>query len=179
MSEFKLPNFSALNTDFEKAAADFNNAVKEATYVAVGLGVLGFQKAKVRRVELMKQVETQLSSLASLQGLPGQIGAQAEAYLKAVREQLVEAQTQVAKLAENLPSITLPSDVPDAAALREQFSGLAKSVDEAVAPVRQQFEEQLDRLEEVLPQAAKEFVQSVRGAAASQEAQIRTVVGLA
>ena len=179
MPEFKLPNFNTLNTDFEKAAADLNNAVKEAAYVAVGLGVLGFQKAQVRRVELMKQVEAQLASLSTLSGLPGQVGTQAEAYLKAVREQVAEAQAQVAKLTESLPSLTLPSDVPDAAALREQFAGLAKSVDEAVAPVRQQFEEQLDRLEEVLPQAAKDFVQSVRGAAASQEAQIRSAVGLA
>jgi predicted nucleic acid-binding Zn-ribbon protein len=178
MPEFKLPNFNTLNADFEKATADLNNAVKEAAYVAVGLGVLGFQKAQVRRVELMKQVETQLASLSQLSGLTGQVGAQAEAYLKAVREQIAEAQAQIAKLTESIPGLTLPNDVPDAAAIREQFQGLAKSVDEAVAPVRQQFEEQLDRLEEVLPQAAREFVQTVRGAAATQEQQIRTVVGL-
>src|SRR5438445_84837 len=61
---------------------------------------------------------------------------------------------------------------------RTQLTDLAKSVDEAVAPVRQQFEDQLDRLEEVLPQTARDLIQSVRGAAATQEQALRSAVGL-
>ncbi len=40
---------------------------KDAAYVAIGLGVLGFQKAQVRRVELTKQIEDQFK------GLEGQV----------------------------------------------------------------------------------------------------------
>ena len=39
--------------------ADVTATLKDAAYVTVGLGVLGFQKAQVRRVELQKQLEQQ------------------------------------------------------------------------------------------------------------------------
>ena len=162
MPEFKLPEI-----DLEKAAADFQNAVKEAAYVAIGLGVLGFQRAQVQRVELMKLVESQVSSLSNLST---SLNTQFETYIKAAREQLAEAQAQAAKV--------IPTELPDAEAIRAQLTGLAKSVDEAFAPVRQQFEEQLDRLEEVLPEAAKGVVQTVRGNFATQEQAVRTAVGL-
>jgi hypothetical protein len=47
---------------FEKenrTMADLTATLKDAAYVTVGLGVLGFQKAQVRRVELQKQVTEQ------------------------------------------------------------------------------------------------------------------------
>jgi hypothetical protein len=166
-----MPDMRIPNIDVEKAAAEFNEALKEAAYVAVGLGVLGFQRAQVQRVELMKQLEAQLSGLSAFSQAVNQ---QAETYLAAAREQLAEARTQIARMSSDV----LPSDRPDAAAIRSQLTELAKSVDEAVAPVRQQFEEQLDRLEEVLPQTARDLVQSLRGAAASQEQTIRSAVGL-
>ena len=39
--------------------AELTATLKDAAYVTVGLGVLGFQKAQVRRVELQKQVAEQ------------------------------------------------------------------------------------------------------------------------
>lgn len=167
-----MPEINIPNIDLEKAATDFNNALKEAAYVAVGLGVLGFQRAQVQRVELMKQLEAQLSSLSSFSST---LNSQVENYITTARQQLAEARAQLNKLSSD----AIPTDLPDVTAVRTQLTELAKSVDEAVAPVRQQFEEQLDRLEEVLPQTARDFVQSVRGAAASQEQALRTAVGLA
>jgi hypothetical protein len=167
-----MPEFNIPTIDLEQAAADFNNALKEAAYVAVGLGVLGFQRAQVQRVELMKQLEAQLASLSSFSST---LNSQLESYVATARQQLAEARAQLNKLSTD----ALPTELPDAAAVRTQLTELAKSVDEAVAPVRQQFEEQLDRLEEVLPQTARDFVQSVRGAAATQEQNLRTAVGLA
>jgi hypothetical protein len=167
-----MPEFNIPNIDLEQAANDFNNALKEAAYVTVGLGVLGFQRAQVQRVELMKQLETQLASLSTFSST---FNSQVETYITTARQQLAYARAQLNKLSAD----ALPTDLPDVAAVRTQLTELAKSVDEAVAPVRQQFEEQLDRLEEVLPQTARDFVQSVRGAAASQEQAIRTAVGLA
>jgi hypothetical protein len=38
---------------------DVTKTVKDAVYIAVGLGVLGFQRAQVRRVELMKELKAQ------------------------------------------------------------------------------------------------------------------------
>ena len=167
-----MPEINLPTIDLEQAATDFNNALKEAAYVAVGLGVLGFQRAQVQRVELMKLLESQLSSLSTFSNT---LNSQVETYITTAREQLAEARAQLTKLSTD----TLPTELPDVAAVRTQLTELAKSVDEAVAPVRQQFEEQLDRLEEVLPQTARDFVQSVRGAAASQEQALRTAVGLA
>jgi hypothetical protein len=134
------------NIDVEKAAADVSNTLKEAAYVAVGLGVLGFQRAQVQRVELMKQIEAQLT----------------------------EWRSQLSRLSAD----SLTSELPDGAAVRGQLTDLARSVDEALAPFRQQFEDQLDRLEEVLPPNARDLVQTVRGAAATQEHAIRSAVGL-
>ena len=166
-----MPDIKFPEINVEKAAADFNHTLKEAGYVAVGLGVLGFQRAQVQRVELMKQLETQLNALS---GFSQTVNQQAGTYLTTAREQLAEAREQLIKLSADV----LPSDRPDAAAVRSQLTELAKSVDDALAPVRQQFEEQIDRLEEVLPQTARDLVQSLRGAAASQEQAIRTAVGL-
>lgn len=153
--------------DIEKTVNDFNNAVKEAAYVAVGLGVLGFQRAQVQRVELTKQVESQLAALAELSS---STTSALEDYLGAIREQIAEARSQVS---------SLTGDLPDPGALRDQLADLAKSVDDAVAPVRKQFDEQLDRLEETLPEAARNLVRSVRAAAVSQEQALRSAVGLA
>ncbi|MBV9660163.1 MAG: hypothetical protein JO337_03295 [Acidimicrobiales bacterium] len=97
------------NVDFEKVAADLNQALKEAAYIAVGLGVLGFQRAQVQRVELM---------------------------------------------------------------------GLARAVDEALAPVRRQMDEGFDRLEGALPDPASHLIHSVRAAASSQTQAFRRATGL-
>jgi predicted nucleic acid-binding Zn-ribbon protein len=166
-----MPDIKFPNLDVEKAATDFNNALKEAAYVAVGLGVLGFQRAQVQRVELMKQLDDQIGYLS---GLSSTFNGSAETYLAAARQQLTDARDQLVKLSSEV----IPTDIADPAAVRSSLTELAKSVDEAVAPVRQQFEEQLDRLEEVLPQTARDLVQSVRGAAASQEHALRNAVGL-
>ena len=40
-------------------------AMKEAAYVTVGFGVLGFQRAQVRRHELTKQLKPQLGELVT------------------------------------------------------------------------------------------------------------------
>jgi hypothetical protein len=41
--------------------ADLTKTLKDAAYITVGLGVIGFQKAQVRRQELRKQLESQLT----------------------------------------------------------------------------------------------------------------------
>ena len=53
MPDIKIPEFS---TDISKAAHDLADVAKDATYVVIGAGVLGFQKAQVQREELRKRL---------------------------------------------------------------------------------------------------------------------------
>ena len=46
-----------INTDISKAAKDIANVAKDATYVVIGAGVLGFQQAQVQRRELMAKLQ--------------------------------------------------------------------------------------------------------------------------
>ena len=126
MPDVRFPSIDFRALDVDKAAAELNKALREAAYVAVGLGVIGLQKAQVQRVELTRQLESQV----------------------------------------------------DTAALRSQLSDLARSVDEAIIPIRGQLNEGLDRLEEALPATAREVVHTLRDAAASQEQAVRQAIGL-
>jgi hypothetical protein len=63
------------------------DTLKDAAYVTVGIGVLGFQKAQVRRVELTKQLEEQV---------------------KTIEAQVAEGRKTVAGLATQIDSIVAP-----------------------------------------------------------------------
>ncbi len=52
----------------ERTIDDISKTVKDSLYVTIGLGVIAFQKAQVRRQELKKQVETNLTGTRSLVG---------------------------------------------------------------------------------------------------------------
>jgi hypothetical protein len=45
-----------INTDLTKAAKDIAAVAKDATYVVIGAGVLGFQQVQVHRQELQKRL---------------------------------------------------------------------------------------------------------------------------
>ena len=72
--------------------ADVQKTLKDAAYVAVGLGVIGFQKAQVRRRELRKQVEEQLKTAES------QLATQR----KRVEEQVAAGADQLEKLTKQV-----------------------------------------------------------------------------
>jgi hypothetical protein len=46
-----------INTDITKAAKDIANVAKDATYVVIGAGVLGFQQVQVQRRELSAKLQ--------------------------------------------------------------------------------------------------------------------------
>lgn len=72
--------------------ADVQKTLKDALYVTVGLGVIGFQKAQVRRRELTKQVEDQRKRVE------GQVAAgagQLDKLTKQVREQVTPVIGQI------------------------------------------------------------------------------------
>jgi ElaB/YqjD/DUF883 family membrane-anchored ribosome-binding protein len=53
-----------INSDITKAAKDFANVAKDATYVVIGAGVLGFQQAQVQRRELMAKLQDPSSNIS-------------------------------------------------------------------------------------------------------------------
>jgi ElaB/YqjD/DUF883 family membrane-anchored ribosome-binding protein len=175
--------------------------------VAVGLGVLGFQRAQVQRVELIKQLEAQWEQLGDL---PTTVNAQFEGLAQAARAQAETVRTQLAdqlsELSQRLDEVlaptraqltkVVPGDIPNLPdlgrqlteasqaieeqleAARVQLAEFAKTVDERVQPVRAQLDEQLERLEQYLPEGTRSVVQSVRAAAATPQRLLRTAVGL-
>jgi methyl-accepting chemotaxis protein len=196
-----VTNATIPNIDINKAAADVNKAIKDGAYIAIGLGVLGFQRAQVQRVELTKQLEAQLGQLSSLpttlnaqaETARTQIGEQITALTKSVEEALSAVQTQVAKVVPgDLSNLDLPK-FPDVTrqwndagksleeqleTARTQLAELAKVIDEAFQPVRHQLDEQVDKFEQRLPASARNLVQSVRAAATAPEQVLRSAVGL-
>ncbi len=159
-----MPDIQFPNVDIDKAASDINSALKEAAYIAVGLGVLAFQKAQVRRVELAKQLE----------GLPETISSQMEGYLAPARQRARSAGTQFAGDLNDFSRSMEEALDP----LRAQLLELARFLEELMGPARQQLDEQIDRLEQSLPEGARGVVKSVRSTASTQEQAWRHSVGL-
>ena len=118
-----MPDISFPQIDVSKAAADLNQVVKEGAYVAVGLGVLGFQRAQVRRVELTKQLTGIAKQLEAQVGQMGDLGTQVEAYAKLARSQAETARDEFAQQ------------------FGEQFTAATKMVGGQISTAREQFGE--------------------------------------
>ena len=72
--------------------ADLNQMFKDSAYAAVGFGVLGFQKAQVRRHELTKQLQAQRKSVDE------QLRTQRQSW----EEQLATVERQLTDLAKSI-----------------------------------------------------------------------------
>jgi len=105
--------------------------MKDTAYVAVGLGVLGFQRAQVARVELTKTLASDTSKLQA------QVKAQVEDVTGAVEAQLSEVKVQMAKavtsLEESLEPVAKELDIR----LDEVEERLPEQVRTIVASARQ------------------------------------------
>jgi hypothetical protein len=55
--------------------SDFNRALTDVAYTAIGFGLLGFQRAQVRRRELTRQFEQLVRQAAGLTGAYGPAGS--------------------------------------------------------------------------------------------------------
>ena len=66
--EMKIPEFTP---DLTKAAKDIAAVAKDATYVVIGAGVLGFQQAQVQRQELMKRLAVRRPDSRTASPRPG------------------------------------------------------------------------------------------------------------
>lgn len=96
---------ASIRGDVNRAAQDLSRVAQDAAYVAIGLGVVGFQRAQVARRELMQQIE-QRRVLA--EGPLGEARAQAAKAWKdldgAVSELFAATDATFEPIAELLPS---------------------------------------------------------------------------
>lgn len=164
--------------DVNKAAADVGQALRDGAYVAIGLAVLGFQRAQVRRVELSRQLEGWLAPLGEAGDTPeggdGTPATQLQELAGRLDEVLAPVRERGRQLIGTNPALV---EAPLETALTH-LAQLARTVDERVKPVRQQLDEQFDLIEQYLPPAARGLVQSLRAAAADPEQRLRNVAGL-
>ena len=83
--------------------ADVTTTLKDAAYVTVGLGVLGFQKAQVRRIELMKQLEDQFNAAGGqVTGATKLVGTQVEEATKAVKDLARDLEARLSPLRQQV-----------------------------------------------------------------------------
>jgi hypothetical protein len=138
--------------EINKLVAETERSLRDSAYILVGLGVLSFQQAQVRRRELTRRLQADGPLAAQINGTAERIGAQ----LSGVGERVVA----------------------DLGTSREQIAELAKSFDERLAPTRAQIDQQIDALEERLPASARTVLGTVRAAIKTPETTLRNVVGL-
>jgi exonuclease VII small subunit len=107
--EFKIPE---INTDVTKAAKDIAAVAKDATYVVIGAGVLGFQQAQVQRQEFMKRladpkagIEDRVTAArADLGGALHTVEVTVEGLMERFEEIIERLEVAVAPLEDRLPT---------------------------------------------------------------------------
>ncbi len=179
-----MPDSTVLPFDVNKAAAELSQALKDGVYVAIGLGVLGFQRAQVRRVELTRQLEGWLgqhgdSGDGPVAGRDGQgTGSDLAGQLSDLAGRVDETLAPALELGRQFLGSNPAVVGEHLETARSQMIELARAVDERVKPVRQQLDEQFDLIEQYLPPAMRSLVQSWRSAAAEPEQRLRGAFGL-
>jgi predicted nucleic acid-binding Zn-ribbon protein len=175
-----VPNATIPNIDINKTAADVNKALKDGAYIAVGLGVLGFQRAQVQRVELTKQIEEQLSQLRSLptqaetyaqtartqaEAARTQLGEQLAALTRSLEEALISLQAQVAKAVPadlaKLPAFPQLTDVRQLTGVMGQWTTASKAIEEQLQAARTQLTELAKTIDEQLQPVRQQLDEQV------------------
>jgi hypothetical protein len=95
----------SIRQDITRTAQDLSRVAQDTAYVAVGLGVVGFQRAQVVRRELMQQADPQrVLAEGTVAEVRSQLG-KAWKDLDAALGQLIEAaDAAVEPVAERLPA---------------------------------------------------------------------------
>ncbi len=143
---------------------------RDVAYVAVGLGVLGFQRAQVERRQLQQRLGTDLPHV--------------EGRLADVRSALPD----LADVRSALPDLAdVRSALPDLAAVRSAVADLAdlrsavatslQRLDEVVEEATQLIESTLEPLEHQMPAAARELTHRALQQAREVGGQLRGLAG--
>jgi predicted NBD/HSP70 family sugar kinase len=107
--EMKIPEF---NADLAKAARDAVAVAKDATYVIIGAGVLGYQQAQVQRHELIKRLSNPKADIegrvravrTDLSGALHGIDTTVEGVMERFEEIIERLESAVAPLEDRLPT---------------------------------------------------------------------------
>jgi DNA anti-recombination protein RmuC len=121
--------------------SQISETLRDGAYAVVGLGVLGFQRAQVRRHELTEQLRV----------IEGQI-------------------RQLAQVIEERVNPAMPAIEAQLTILGQQLLELAKTFESQLQPAREEFERRVSELEERLPEPARSALVSVRNALNGPEA---------
>ena len=114
---------------------DVARALRDAAYTAVGFGVLGFQRAQVRRRELTSQLQTQRPEIESqLAQARGQLADLARDLERRVEPALVDVSERVEPLLDQIE-----------ARLPAQARGSWAQFRQAARQTREQLQARLDR----------------------------------
>jgi ABC-type transporter Mla subunit MlaD len=118
-----------LKNEVNKTTAEFTRVAQDAAYVAIGLGVIGLQKAQVRRRELQSQLDTLQGQLSD-----APIGNVRKELAKAVKDldktfgQLIERMDATFEpISERLPA-GAQAAVQQAKEARDQLRGYLASL---------------------------------------------------
>jgi polyhydroxyalkanoate synthesis regulator phasin len=109
MPDLKIPD---IDTDLARAARDIAAVAKDATYVLIGAGVLGYQQAQVQRQELLKRLaepkadlEGRLSAVRTdLSGALHSVDATVEDFAERLEDIIERLEAAVAPLEDRLPT---------------------------------------------------------------------------
>ncbi len=109
MPEIKMPE---INADFSKAAKDIAAVARDAGYVVIGAGVLGYQQAQVQRQELLKRLadpkadfEGRVKAVRTdLSGALHNVDTTVEGLMARFEEIIERLETAVAPLEDRLPA---------------------------------------------------------------------------
>ncbi|HEY4948371.1 MAG TPA: hypothetical protein VII19_10775 [Acidimicrobiales bacterium] len=100
-----------INTDFTKAAKDIAAVAKDATYVVIGAGVLGYQQVQVQRQELLKRlsdpksgIEDRVTAMRSdLSGAINNVDTKVDELMERVEEIIERVEAVFAPFEDRLP----------------------------------------------------------------------------
>jgi hypothetical protein len=164
---------------------DFENFARDALYTAVGLGVLGFQKAQVRRREITetwggKGIDFGQQVRSAGQNWRPPVHAQIEALrpqIEALRPQIDALRPQAEAIGTQLLAATVALR-PQIESVGASLADLLKSMDEHAAPVRHEVDARFSEIEGHLPPPARAGFAQLRARAAVQEETLRWIIGL-
>lgn len=126
---------------------ELSKTARDAAYVAVGLGVLGFQRAQVRRRELIQRLSA--------------AGAALQQQIDRLGDDLAGAGTVLQQQVDRL------GDVP------VDLAGTLADIDDAIEAVIAKIEAAIEPLEDRLPVPARDAVKQARAQAHATRQQIR------
>ena len=90
--------------EFKDITEEITKTVRDAAYVVVGLGVLGFQKAQVRRQEIQKRlVEPRTQLEGRLGDVRGELTKRVKEVDDAFEQVFVRIETSLTPIEERLP----------------------------------------------------------------------------